>query len=755
MNRRIYKLLFFCMVSMLSVFVHAASLQVKYHIGDGPEVTSSGNEGELSKLLGDEENAMKVTQLSVNGNLNGADIGLLRKMAGQTKETDSEVTGSLKSLNLSEATFTETGKIVPESIFQNCKNLQHVDLSNMTEIGKGAFENCALTDISIPASVTKICAHAFRYCSALKTLEFVAGTPEKELVLETEAFFGCGNMDLANNGVLPSRIISIAARTFQECGITKLTLPQNDKLTGVSRKLEFNGVQTDNMGALGYGVFFGCRKLTDLTIPANVTVINEVAFQSCNLQNVTFADATKITEIQNYAFTNNPNMTGLFADKHFDNLKTIGEGAFQNCFKLTDADFNNLTKNVTRIERETFRNCHEGLKTIDIHSGITFIGDGAFADNPYVTKIIVHSGTQIDARTYNGNQGVFYGMDPNKVQVEFQGEAETNYKVYRDNINVGGEDKGKNAFMYLLTKTLDENATDYQVVAQHHADICLKRIFKAGWNTLVLPFGARDIEGKTVKCARIYQKALNASGDEGFMIAAYRGLAKNEAQPDNSTFYFLQYANYDTDPLDECEPLLIRMTKEDIDDANGKGGVYTFKDVELNYDGDNNTTYTADEVIARMGKKEDGKYFDGHYNQDANDKFGKCSYDDFYFTGTLYKQQGTASENSAFIAPGDYIIQNNTFVKCLEGKKYGLKGFRGYFKQLPSSTSPAKGNIGICLVDRNGVVSSIHQVDGASLTSASVAPAAVYNLSGQQVGNSLSTLAKGVYIVKGKKFVKK
>lgn len=137
MNRRIYKLLFFCMVSMLSVFVHAASLQVKYHIGDGPEVTSSGNEGELSKLLGDEENAMKVTQLSVNGNLNGADIGLLRKMAGQTKETDSEVTGSLKSLNLSEATFTETGKIVPESIFQNCKNLQHVDLSNMTEIGKG------------------------------------------------------------------------------------------------------------------------------------------------------------------------------------------------------------------------------------------------------------------------------------------------------------------------------------------------------------------------------------------------------------------------------------------------------------------------------------------------------------------------------------------------------------------------------------------------------------------------------------------
>lgn len=192
------------------------------------------------------------------------------------------------------------------------------------------------------------------------------------------------------------------------------------------------------------------------------------------------------------------------------------------------------------------------------------------------------------------------------------------------------------------------------------------------------------------------------------------------------------------------------MTQKDIDNAKG---VYTFEDVELNYDGDNNTTYTADEVIARMGKKEDGKYFDGSYNHDANDKFKKCTYDDFYFTGTLYQQ--VTDENSGFIAPGDYIIQNNTFVKCLSGKKYGLKGFRGYFKQKPSSSSSAKGNIGICLVDRNGVVSSIHQVDGASLTSASVAPVAVYNLSGQQVGNSLSTLAKGVYIVKGKKFVKK
>ena len=511
-------------------------LQVTYQIGDAQAITSEvGTEGSLATLLGD--NAMKVTQLSVNGYLKREDIILLQQMAGNT-----EGKGSLKSLDLSKATFTETGKVVPHEIFLNCKNLQKVDLSGMTEIEFRAFKNCALTEISIPASVTKI-------------------------------------------------------------------------------------------------------------------------------------------------------------------------------------------------------------------------EESAFAGNSKVTKVTVYGGTQIYARSYYGNTGIFSGMDPNKVQVVFEGDAETNYRNYRDDI-VEGNAHYPNAFMYLLTKTLDEDATDYDVVPQRHADVRLKRTFKPGWNTLVLPFGARVIEGRVVDAAEIFQKALNVANDNdnvsnpndtpGFMIAAYRGLAKNEAQPDNSTFYFLQYANYKEDPLDECEPLLIKMRQEDINKANG---VYTFKDVELNYDGDNGKTYTADEVKDRMGKKEDGKYFDGHYDPDANDKFKKCSYDDFYFTGTLYKQD--TDGNSGFIAPGDYIIQNNNFVKCIAGKKYGLKGFRGYFKQKPLSTSPAKGNIGICLVDRNGVVSSIHQVDGASLTPASVAPVAVYNLSGQQVGNSLSTLAKGVYIVKGKKFVKK
>ena len=502
--------------------------------------------------------------------------------------------------------------------------------------------------------------------------------------------------------------------------------------------------------------FWNRVKVTGLNIQGDggSLEIGSEAFRGCDELNVfENMDKAKITNLGNGVFRDCRSMTNEFVNGVLENYATNGKNGengekkipaylFYGCNGKDGHDGSDTNKNVCSFTE------------LNIPASFTQIEEGAFADNSNVTKITVHSGSQIDARTYDGEKGIFYKMVPNKVQVVFKDEAEAgnNYMVYRDNIVKDGVDKGTNAFMYLLTKTLDENDDDYTVVAQRHADVLLKRTFKPGWNTLVLPFGARVIGNWRVDAAEIFQKALNASGDENFMIAAYRGLAKNDAHPDNSTFYFLKYASYD-DPLDEFEPLLIRMTQTDINNA---GGVYTFKDVELNYDGDNNRLYTADEVKERMGRRnDDGEYFDGNYNHDDNDKFKKCTYDDFYFTGTLYKQQGTASENSAFIAPGDYIIQNNTFVKCLEGKNYGLKGFRGYFKQLPKSTSPAKGNIGICLVDRNGVVSSIHQVDGASLTSASVAPAAVYNLSGQQVGNSLSTLAKGVYIVNGKKFVKK
>lgn len=652
-------------------------------------------------------------------------------------------------------TFTKTG---------NC---------NVTCIGKGAFENCYnLPDASIREMISSVATY------------ITNNKPTNESGLEynkigDNAFYHC--YQLAGEFTIPDGIKYIGKQAFEKCNITKLTCTSELKKIddrAFKQNYQLQTVDLSNINEIGIEAFDmknnGNNKpvLSKVSLGGNDIRIYNKAFRRCcymtefelkadakikQLNDGVFLDCRLIksfavqTIINNYAANSDQKYNGE------DGAKFIPANLFYGANGKpdygTEEEKNTVQKNFTELV---------------IPSEFVVIGKGAFgvSETSNIKSITVRRGVAPKCDVLDGTNSdvtgkkAFEGVNPNYVTVYFNGDAagystdgSTGYMTYRN----------EPEFMRLLTKTLDENSTDYTVVPQRHADVRLKRTFKEGWNTLVLPFGARD-NGEAVKCARIYQNALNASNKGNFMIAAYRGLAKNDAQPDNSTFYFLQYANYDTDPLDECEPLLIRMTQEDINDAKG---VYTFKNVELNYDGDfkdpNNDKiniykkYTADEVIARMGKKENGNFFDGNYDKTANDKFGKCSYDDFYFTGTLYKQD--TDKNPAFIAPGDYIIQNNTFVKCRADKKYGLKGFRGYFKQKPSGgtsggQSGAKG-IGICLVDSNGVVSSIHQVDGVSLTSASVAPVAVYNLSGQQVGNSLSTLAKGVYIVNGKKFVKK
>ena len=636
-------------------------------------------------------------------------------------------------------------KIGDEAFYQ-CYKIKTLTIPDgIAEIGYEAFAENNIEDLNCPAAITVIGGKAFRDNKSLETFTIGANIDK----IDDKAFI---NDDKLQNLTSGYKIGTIGNNAFQACyGLNSVDI--NDVGT-IGIEAFYMGNQKSALTTVSLGgqniriyskAFRACGWLTNfgLKSEAKIKQLNDGVFLDCR----TFTSASVKTILDNYAV-------------YSDQLKESEKYIPANLFFGVNGHYDYGTDDEKKV-------AHKNFTELTIPSQFAYIGKGAFGVSEkgynYISSIKVSREKAPDCRSIDGTnsvvsgRGTFENVEPNHVTITFNDAAagystdgSTGYMTYRN----------EQEFMRLLTKTLDENSTDYTVVPQRHADVRLYRTFKEGWNTLVLPFGARVIEGRDVDAAEIFQKALNVANDNdnvsnpndtpGFMIAAYRGLAKNEAQPDNSTFYFLQYANYKEDPLDECEPLLIKMRQEDINKANG---VYTFKDVELNYDGDNNTTYTADEVIARMGKKENGNYFDGNYNHDANDKFGKCSYDDFYFTGTLYKQD--TDKNPAFIAPGDYIIQNNTFVKCLSGKKYGLKGFRGYFKQKPlGRTSPAKG-IGICLVDRNGVVSSIHQVDGVSLTSASVAPVAVYNLSGQQVGNSLSTLAKGVYIVNGKKFVKK
>lgn len=75
------------------------------------------------------------------------------------------------------------------------------------------------------------------------------------------------------------------------------------------------------------GAFYKCTALTEVTIPANVTLIGEYCFcDSSSLANVTFADSSKITYIGIGAFKN----TKIAGEISFPNVETIKGAAFAN-----------------------------------------------------------------------------------------------------------------------------------------------------------------------------------------------------------------------------------------------------------------------------------------------------------------------------------------------------------------------------------------------------------------------------------------
>lgn len=168
--------------------------------------------------------------------------------------------------------------------------------------------------------------------------------------------------------------------------------------------------------------------------------------------------------------------------------------------------------------------------------------------------------------------------------------------------------------------------------------------------------------------------------------------------------------------------------------------LYTFENVEVNYEENTDQSYTSHQAEDMQNCV---KLFDGNEDHTLNDKFELCQYDKFLFTGTLYKQSG-----SNLINTGDYIIQKNNFVKCLDGKTYGLKGFRGFFKKH-FFDSETKGNfIHLNVINENGSTTAITHIDGET-----IAPANLYDLRGLKMGYDASRLPKGVYISNGKKMI--
>ena len=518
-------------------------------------------------------------------------------------------------------------------------------------------------------------------------------------------------------------------------------------------------------------------KVTGLNIQGdggNLEIGSE-AFRGCEQLNALNLDNAKITSLGTGVFGDCRSMTNEFVKDVLENYAANGATKipaylFFGCNGQDGHDGSNANKNVCSFTQ------------LNIPAQFSEIGDGAFAstgdakiklETITVNREVAPECLQGETDEYAGlkNKRVFDGLDPNMTTVIFanaaEGWEETEATGFLTYMKDGSE------FQRLLTKDLYSNHTDYINVPQQHAIVRLHRTLKVGWNTICLPFGVNyrycskwgeAYEAKQAHNARIIVNGLTNNDSEAngnnFTMGVYRGYWK-----EGKTFMFLHYTDFNKYPLDFCETFLVKMRSEDIAKAKANDDTYTFKNVDLNYrwsaDGESGNdgnwtlvkTYSAKEMLGQV------KDFDGQVNTDATPFKGKASYDDYVLKGSLVQRTGTVGDSQGIITTDDYFFQQsqNGTMKLYPytaDKKYGIRGFSGWFHKINNNTTNAH-ELSLSLFDDSSTtpIETVKVDDLNRDTSGKV-----YSVSGVLMKNNaadLNNLPKGIYVVNGKKYVVK
>ena len=250
----------------------------------------------------------RITNLKINGKIDGTDFGFLREMAGQSINGEDETDGKLSTLDLSDAKivgggepyfnyggyetyFTEYNKI-GKYAFCSCNNLKRLTLpKDITSIEQSAFFGCSgLTSITIPSSVTAIGKWSFYDCSSLTSIEL----PNSTTTIDESAFQNCTSLASVT---LTSNLTSIESYAFIGCSQLK------DVRYNVLDDLA-TYIQTDHPEIY----YINCdikyyqnnQEITSLKIPAGTTSIGKNVFQKYKgIQSLTFSPAlTSISDLQ-------------------------------------------------------------------------------------------------------------------------------------------------------------------------------------------------------------------------------------------------------------------------------------------------------------------------------------------------------------------------------------------------------------------------------------------------------------------------
>lgn len=393
---------FYVCICMLLIGI--GSLQAK-------EVTLT-EAGTLSSKISDTE-LNTLTELTVNGPINGSDIKIIRAMGGTLKTLD------LKNANIVEGgdsyyltdkftqndvigdymfyAMTALEKIVmPKDVwsigtwysynnnhwnadktelsgrpktyntsesdsnfgcaaFYQCVNLKQITFSNaLVYIGGKAFGNCVkLTSVTIPEGVELMGNYAFINCTELTSVSIPStfGNAAKTIKCDKG---DTGLNDIQGNGGWGYGFKGI----FYKC--TKLA---NIKLT-------------EGIKYLGGEMFSGNTAITSITLPATLERMNSALRGCTGLTALSFPEGLK--QIGSLNECSNLKTLTIPAGVNVDDFSCTG------CSALTSINFKGTIG--TTISNYAFDGC-SSLKSINLFEGIATIGNYAFKDCTTLTQL--------------------------------------------------------------------------------------------------------------------------------------------------------------------------------------------------------------------------------------------------------------------------------------------------------------------------------------------------------------------------------